>query len=484
MNLVKDLWIPTPEGLVSLSGISEETPNIEGGPDTVVPLLRFLIALATRALELSGEDWDTGSDIAEAYQAGTLKEALNKYLKENYHLFELHDKDRPFLQTPASVFPKHPKNVYTLRRMSPTDAAAGNGYKLDTQITDMSDPATQAQLILSLQIFAPGYKKGKGSSAYGEEVQILNVPSSPFLVYGQGMAAKGIQHLMLWGKNMLETIMLNMFCKEHLEEFFVDGLGTPIWEKDASKTDPSLNASVTQYYDYMVPAYHKYVRIEGDSLIYAGAAQIQTPHGIALYHILDQRTYKDKETKQEVTVSEYHRTPIKNLFWREMGAFLGVLHSTALARLLEESKLESYRQITIRSMGVGQVKEGMGLYQLGEVEDSTVTIKLDKSEARTQKLMYARGCALAHRSVAKLGKNLWHYAKATGADQGKVKDKVARVYWQLLSDKKHLLQEDLRKWSKAIKASMLDAANTLPAQSIREIQEKSKLMSNIHRSKV
>jgi hypothetical protein len=474
--------------LVSLLDLaSKETPDISGDPLIYIPLLRFTVALTTRAIEVKGLCWDSGSDLYGIYESGAMGGALKEYLQEHRALFDIWDEDRPFLQIPASQFPTDTvkgSNTYPLRRISSTDVAGSNGFKMDLQLTSMEDSATIAQLLLQLQIFAPGYKKGIGSEAYGTPIGVRTVSPSPCWAWGYGKGAKGVHHLMLQGKGALETIMLNMFSQEVLSEVFPKGLGVPYWEKDASKIDPSVGADVTLFYDFMVPAYHKYVRLEEDTLVYAGACTIDIPHDILLYQYGVSRSYKDKDTKALVTVSEYHRTPEKNLFWRELGAFLGLVHAGGMSALLDEGKLESYPTVNLRSMGVGGVDESSGLYRFGYVEDSSVVVPLDPGALRERRILQARGCRVADRGFDKVKKALWFYAKDARLDAGKLQGKYLPVYWEELALKKELITKDLTAWGKEVKRAMLAVLARLPAQSSRDIEIRSKHMAILRRQKI
>lgn len=185
-----------------------------------------------------------------------------------------------------------------------------------------------------------------------------------------------------------------------------------------------------------------------------------------------------------VSVTEYHKTPEKNLFWRELGAFLGLVHEGSMSSLLDEDKLEHYPQVTLRSMGVGDVKSSMGLYSFGFVEDSSVVIPLDPGALREHRVLQARGCRLADRGHAKAKLALYMYAQDARVDAGKLQQKYLPVYWEELSHKKSIITQDPASWSKEVKRAMLAVLARLPAQSSRDIEIRSKHMAKLRRRKV
>lgn len=476
MNLVKDKWILTQEGLASLEDVYGKSLTVFSGDASFkISILRLLVCISTRALELSEEDWGSAEDLSDL-GAKKVAELSYDYLQNNKDLFFM-EGDSPFLQTPACVFPLVATNTYPVSRLLGYASVGSNAYFRDYQAQSMT-PERIARSLLTTQIYSTGYKKGKGCKAYGETVSILNVPATPSFAYGCGMGAKGIHHIMLEGGTLKDTVFMNLLPEEDIKESYTLGLGIPYWEYDHG-TSKFPKEFYDTYYDRLVPASLKHVRVEGNYIAYAGARDsMDTWHTETTYH------YTTKRIVKKEVVNELAMTPAAGTFWRELPAFLAATREGGY-RVFDTDKLENYSSVKLMSMG-SCVKESMGLFNTIELEDSLIEIPIEDRALREKQILLGRGLRQAEKLGITLKISVKNMCEALKQNPSASQEKILSKYWELLSEYKGLLdsRESSKLWKRKVKECALKALRTYPAARPRELKELVKSISFIKRRRL
>jgi hypothetical protein len=492
MDLIKDKWIPTSNGRVSLLDVFTESKasDFSGDAQEIISLYRFLIALTTRAIELSGEDWDDGEDLA-ALGVDGMSEVVVKYLETQS--FQLFDKDRPWLQLPESVFPAtEPGCKLPLGRLREHFSEGGNAcFRNEQRCISMADEEI-AMGVLVTQVYSPGYKTGQKSLIYGRATDVLNVAATPNFAYGGGSFVTGIQHIYLKGTRLVDSIFMSLLDKESLEDNYPAGLGTPYWEHDhTSKYEES-----DTYYARMIPAFIKAIRVDKDTdtLYYAG---ILTSKECAVrttdttYHLVKQVVDNSKKVPKGAPPemkSVLQGVPNVGMFWKEIGAQLIAYDKL---HLLDREKLEEYDKVIVRSLG-SLPKESMGLYQTQYLENSSLEIPLGAAR-RSFVVKYQKGIKDALKIEAKISKAAWIYASSIQESSdsksalnkltNKIKNVCLNSYWNALASSKDVLREyasgstDDKDWKSLLKNTAADSMKSLSSGGVRQMRAYSKAIN-------
>lgn len=207
-NLADDPWIPVARNgsvdLVSLRVALTNAQDIDAlqppTPVAVPALLRLLLAVVYRALQGPASSVDAASLLESGHFSA---ERINDYLDRWRHRFELLDESKPFLQ-----FADSEDKVSSITRLAVESATGTNKLLFDHSI-DSRPPsysfAQAAQLLVARQ--ATAIPEGAGYSP------------SP---------AGGVAFVMPQGKNLFETLVLNLvpYLEDENEE------DAPSWESE------------------------------------------------------------------------------------------------------------------------------------------------------------------------------------------------------------------------------------------------------------
>lgn len=217
-NLVDEKWLPLANGeKASLAMVfSKGCPKLGGTPREKIAIFKLLLAIAQAASTPEDEDeW-------ACLMPDALAQNCQKYLDKWHDAFYLYGK-RPFLQMPVAKAELQPYGA-----VMPEVAAGNNPRFMHLQTGRQLKDADKALLLVCETSMClggkkvdnsfslkPGYEKGKGAKP------------------GPGMGFSGFLHCFLTGRDLLETIWLNLQTEDQIEEEtrFGEGLGIPPWEK-------------------------------------------------------------------------------------------------------------------------------------------------------------------------------------------------------------------------------------------------------------
>ncbi len=258
MNVAFDPWIPvvTMEGkreLASLAGVftdSGEYTDLAVRPHERVSLMRLFLCVAHAALD-GPKDYDEWCEVPKR-----LPDAAQKYLTEWKDSFELFYTTKPWLQVAELDFLPSDKNTgpddtsgwSTLNKMSFTKASGHNPSLFDHVSNDNDfleyDSIEIALNLLTFQnFFVAG---GQAPSRVWGKFEMKKPPNPK----GGPCAGKSILFTFLRGKNIVESVHLNLNSYEDLKLIYGGGkdwLGVPLWEMPIkSPTDKDAIKNATQ----------------------------------------------------------------------------------------------------------------------------------------------------------------------------------------------------------------------------------------------
>ncbi len=219
-NLVEEAWIPIQgRGLMSLKEVftKEDTPHPAGSPIQKIALFKFLLALCQASLTPKDEkEW-------ESLSPEKLAKSVAEYLEQKKQLFWLYG-EKPFLQFPAVAQAK----INSYGAFNPEIATGNTTILLQSQIEDGLSDAQKACLLITLQGFATGGKKVDNSIVLSPGVNKKKGAS-----FGPSLGFLGFLHTLGLGRNLWETLWINLFTSQKIKamKVYTGGIGTPPWEK-------------------------------------------------------------------------------------------------------------------------------------------------------------------------------------------------------------------------------------------------------------
>lgn len=225
-NLVDEPWIPISDvGRVSLKQIfsNPDYRALGGNPIQKIALTKLLLAIAQAACTPNdNDDW-------EELSTNDLAQSGLTYLAEHHDKFYLYG-DHPFLQMPTiSKAATQPIGAVL------PEIATGNTTVLnDIQIEKSLDDADKALLILQLMGFGLGGKKTDNSVTLsaGYSGKSKDNGKGTTGKAGASLGFMGFLHSFLQGETLLQTVWLNLFSQEQIQELpYGVGLGVAPWEK-------------------------------------------------------------------------------------------------------------------------------------------------------------------------------------------------------------------------------------------------------------
>lgn len=220
-NLVDEPWIPVADfGLASLKQIFSDSSirTLNTNPVQKIALMKLLLAIAQAAFTPNNnKEW------IEIGFEGMAKKTVS-YLDEKRDLFFLYGA-KPFLQMKEISSAKKQGYGAVHLYIASGNNTVLNQSQVDRELTD----AEKAQLLIFLMGFAPGGKQTDNSIVLSKNYNGKNSSGKP----GSLLGSRGYLHTLLTGKNMIETLWLNILTKEQISDirFFSSGIGVPPWEK-------------------------------------------------------------------------------------------------------------------------------------------------------------------------------------------------------------------------------------------------------------
>jgi CRISPR system Cascade subunit CasA len=242
MNVAFDPWIPvvSETGERMLTSLNDVLVNgiqyadFAVRPHERVALMRLLLCVSHAALD-GPKDYDEWCKVPES-----LPGAASNYLLKWQDSFELFHKEKPWLQvaglnlisSESTNEADDEKGWSKLSKICFTRASGNNTTLFDheangTLLTEYSNEEIAVNLLTFQTFFVAG---GKASSRLWGDIEIKNPPNPR----GGPCSGKSILFTFLRGKNLFETIFLNLNSFEDLELLYgkttANWLGKPLWE--------------------------------------------------------------------------------------------------------------------------------------------------------------------------------------------------------------------------------------------------------------
>ncbi len=306
-NLVDEPWIPVVGEAEkrSLMGIftAPAPAGLSGNAVDKIVILRLLLSIVQASVKIPDE---------EAYQnlsEEKIAENARKYLDEHRHLFDIYDKEKPFLQFPQLAEKGEVDSCSSLS----VCVATGNKTVLTRWNCEQPLPhAEKAVLLLRSTCFACGGKKYDSSLVL-----------SPGYVKGKTgkggtlLGSYGYLHSYLVGTDLWQTIYWNLLTEEDIKSIgvFSSGTGLPAWEKmPAGEMDARAEEYKNSYQGNLLPL-DKFILLADGGLIKTdGISYVANSNAVsdpAITTFLSGNVMKFLWTRTE-------KRP-----WRELSALLG-----------------------------------------------------------------------------------------------------------------------------------------------------------------
>jgi CRISPR system Cascade subunit CasA len=225
-NLVVEPWIPIADvGRVSLKQIfsNPDYRALGGNPIQKIALTKLLLAIAQAACTPDDNfDW-------EELSTNDLAQSGLTYLAEHHDKFYLYG-DHPFLQMPTISKAATQSIGAVLPEIATGNTTVLNGIQIEKSLDD----ADKALLILQLMGFGLGGKKTDNSVTLsaGYSGKSKDNGKGTTGKAGASLGFMGFLHSFLQGETLLQTVWLNLFSQEQIQELpYAAGLGVAPWEK-------------------------------------------------------------------------------------------------------------------------------------------------------------------------------------------------------------------------------------------------------------
>jgi CRISPR system Cascade subunit CasA len=225
-NLIDEPWIPVADyGRVSLRQLftNPEYRSLGGNPVQKIAVLKLLLAIAQAAATPQDEnEWKTFGAEGLALRCA---EYLERW-RTRFYLFG----DKPFLQMQSIAAAK----IQPFGAVLPEVSTGNTTVLSQIQMQRSLDDASKALLILTLMGFALSGKKTDNSvvltKGYPGKRNDKGKPSTG--KPGPSVAHMGLLHNFMLGRNLQESIWLNLFSTKQLNQLntYPLGVGTPPWE--------------------------------------------------------------------------------------------------------------------------------------------------------------------------------------------------------------------------------------------------------------
>ena len=308
-SLVDEPWIPVANiGKISLMQIFKNSQyrSLGGNPIQKIALFKLLLAISQAACTPNDKQewWELGAE-------GLASRCID-YLEKWHACFFLYG-EKPFLQMTEIKTAKVQFYGAVLPEISTNNTTVHGHYQIERSFDD----ADKALLLVSLMGFAfagkqvdnnviltPGYK-GKTKSGKA----------------GPSMAGKGLLHSFLLGKNLQESLWLNLLTTEQINKnkAFTQGVGTAPWEKMPEGENCPVAQGLKQSVMGRLVPMCRFCLLQHDGLRYSeGIAHLGYKEGMVDPSVAVKYSAKDPK----VLWVNPERRP-----WRELTSLLGLFEN-------------------------------------------------------------------------------------------------------------------------------------------------------------
>lgn len=462
MNLIKEPWIPIlgqngQTKLVSLATVFQDGKQISDlavNPPQRIALMRLLICITQTAL-------DGPSDEEDWYHCkNKIVDAVLIYLKKWQESFYLYGK-RPFLQA-ADI---EPLGNATLDKLGFNLAAGNNSVLFDHQANPLGRGHTSAwctNMLLTFQCFS---RCGLiGTTTWGKRTTTKTSEHSPAI---EGSAL----HTFIRGKNLLETVWMNLLTKEMIENLPGMTFGKPVWERaDVLQGILSESDSFTGSYLGRLVPFSRAILLNKNKQTFTlsnGLVYPKLPAQRDTSATVVRRGKGNKEKDQYIAVN-LSRHP-----WRELAAILSLKAATVAGGALALKHLHYIKSERVDIWTGGMAADKNKILDVGEWNFSVPVKLLNSSEL----LKYEKGVQRARTGEFKLKNAVkaWH----TNMSVKPVPYGTAQTYyWSELDRQYDVLEDSINKelslndrWYLTIRRAMDSAFNHACAHTTsRQIQ--------------
>lgn len=341
-NLIDEKWVPCQRldgstgkyGLIDLLTKAHEIKMLVYDlPMEKVALIRVLLAILHRNFgPASQADWQ------QLWKENIFNgKKLKAYFNEWHHRFNLFDEKYPFYQT-TEINTEIRLIIACSFHLAVFHLSSGNNATLFDHHTEEDEiilsPAGAARLLINAQSFAFG-----------------------FLSYRDGPSARGINFLVR-GKNLFETLMMNMIIYNKEKPFHLLGDDLPAWERDNAFTPD--RSKPNGYLDYLTWQCRKVLLHVEDNGTFVN--RIQVDNGLKLDVNGEPYTKNPMMQYSKVENPEGGSAPFRPLkfqegkaLWRDSTAILEINSSDteapAVVRWISECRLNQ-SMVRMNSIGI------------------------------------------------------------------------------------------------------------------------------------
>lgn len=324
-NMIDEKWIPTTEGLKSLTDIftDREIRGLAGRPDQQISVLRLLLGITQASVSWTTEaGWVAGRD---TYPAEVLK-----YLAKWHDRFDLFSTVYPFLQDVSLPRGEYSTSYFDIAKMNGTQVQSFASMKAGEDVS----LARLALDILSYQNFSPQVAGSKGRK--------WNEGDS-----GVALGRRGYLHSFISSDTVLGMLHSNILLEGELLGF-KNGLGVPVWETGVADPDTYLGSMVPQ----------------SRGLLLTGSKLFSMSRGVSYAGVELPSTTVLKRKSEGVT---FLMTDPTKRVWRELTSLLSFLDGSLKGgcpqiRLTEERVRRLTGELGISCMGVRVNKDAFSQF--------------------------------------------------------------------------------------------------------------------------
>lgn len=426
-NLIDEPWIPVADhGRVSLKQIfsNSEYRSLGGNPVQKIALLKLLLAIAQAAATPKNEtEW-------KELGAKGLADRCLAYLAKWHDRFYLYG-DKPFMQMPAI----RAARVQPYGAVLPEVSTGNTTVLSQVQVQRVLDDGGKALLLLTQMGFALSGKKTDNSVVltpdYTGKRNDKGKPSTG--KPGPSVGHMGLLHNFLIGKDIQQTLWLNLFTVQQLGQMnlYSEGVGCAPWEWMPEGEDCDQARRLKSSLMGRLLPVSRFCLIAEDGLHYS--------EGIA------HASYKEGMVDPSMAVNYSGKEP-KALWvdpekrpWRELTALLG---------FFEQSDVQGFQSWQVRS-GLDRAchsVEAFAIWSAGlRVSSNAGEQYASGSDDFVESQVWLNSeilggiwfSQLKHEmdTLNDLAKNLFGrvqaYFKAQTVDGGKIAPRATQLFWQL-----------------------------------------------------
>lgn len=426
-NLIDENWIPVADkGTVSIRKIFiDDTIGALGGdPVQKISVIKLLLAIAQSA-------W-TPADEAEWKTVGIegMRRMVLAYLEKWHDAFYLYG-NKPFLQMPAIM----EADKKTFGCIQPKIAYGNTTVLSESQVEHQLSDSEKALALLQQMSFALSGKKTDNSivltPGYQGKANDKGRPSSGKA--GPGIAFQGLLHSFVKGKQVVESVWLNLFTQADLArlEFFPGGIGRAPWENMPTGEDDSIARSLRDSYMGRLIPLSRFILVTPDGLHYSEGIA----HKNYLEGIVDPSVAVNFAAKKPCVLwVDTEKRP-----WRQLTAllsFMGQVNENFMCIQLNTAlmRLSDADSFSIWSGGM-RVSSNAGEQYLSGTDDFV------ESEVQLSGSIFSSGSNFMAtlnsemQTMDRISRSLWGrvtgYFKDLKADGKERANKATGMYWQL-----------------------------------------------------